>query len=308
MRCKSYLDCRGDLRLAVTDAAGALRDVTDVAVGDHRRSGISPIRQFLERAGSWQELAAAAATAGEAEVATLLSPVPDPTKIVAAPVNYRDHQVEMSEDTAVDGLGVFLKAPSSLLPHGGTVRLPYHDRRFDQEGELAVVIGRRASKVRVDDALGVVAGYTCLLDMTMRGGEDRSVRKSFDTFTPAGPQLVTADEVGPVGDLELRTWVGGRIRQEAKLSNLIWNVPRLVAYVSSVMVLLPGDLLATGTPAGVGPVGDGDEIVLEITNVGRLCVTVSSTAALACPTNGGGRGPVPPRWYEPRLQGRAEEV
>lgn len=303
MRLTSYLDRRGDPRLAVTDTAGALRDVTGAAVGDHRHAGISPIRQFLERGESWRSLAAAAAVAREAEVETLLPPVPDPTKIVAAPVNYRDHQVEMSEDTAVDGLGVFLKAPSSLLPDGGMVRLPYHDRRFDQEGELAVVIGRRASNVSIDDALGVVAGYTCLLDMTMRGGEDRSVRKSFDTFTPAGPQLVTADEVGPVDALELRTWVGGRIRQEARLCSLIWNVPRLVAYVSSVMVLLPGDLIATGTPAGVGPVGDGDQIVLEITNVGRLRVSVSSTGAVACPTTGQGRGPVPPTWHEPRRQG-----
>ena len=125
--------------------------------------------------------------------------MPDPTKIVAAPVNYLDHQAEMNEAYHIDALGVFLKAPV-LGPRrtGQTIRLPYTDRRFDQEGELALVIGRRARDVAVADALDHVAGYTCLLDITMRGGEDRSTRKSFDTFTPVGPYLVTPDEVGPL--------------------------------------------------------------------------------------------------------------
>ena len=119
-------------------------------------------------------------------------PVADPSKIIAAPVNYRDHQAEMNVDTQVGALGFFLKAPSSLLDPGGTIQLPYHDRRFDQEGELALVIGRIARQVSEQDALSCVFGYTGLLDITMRGGEDRSARKSFDTFTPMGPVLVTA--------------------------------------------------------------------------------------------------------------------
>ena len=123
-------------------------------------------------------------------------PVADPSKIIAAPVNYRDHQAEMSTDSQVGALGFFLKAPSSLLDPGGTIQLPYHDRRFDQEGELALVIGRTARQVSVQDALSCVFGYTGLLDITMRGGEDRSTRKSFDTFTPMGPVLSTADEFG----------------------------------------------------------------------------------------------------------------
>jgi 2-keto-4-pentenoate hydratase/2-oxohepta-3-ene-1,7-dioic acid hydratase in catechol pathway len=149
-------------------------------------------------------------------------------------------QEELAPRNLLDNsLGVFLKAPSSLTGDGGTVRLPYHDRRFDQEGELAVIIGKTASGVPRENALDIVAGYACLLDMTMRDGEDRSVRKSFDTFTPAGPWLITPAEVGDVAELELRTWVDDQLRQQARLADLIWDVPQLIAYVSSVMIAAP---------------------------------------------------------------------
>ncbi|MFJ2160525.1 fumarylacetoacetate hydrolase family protein [Streptomyces sp. NPDC087856] len=233
---------------------------------------------------------------------SLLPPVPDPSKIVAAPVNYRDHQSEMSQDAHISSLGVFLKAPSSLLAPGGTVRLPYTDRRFDQEGELAVVIGRACSNVGADEAADYVAGYTCLLDMTMRGGEDRSVRKSFDTFTPVGPAIVLPEKTGDLDTLRLRTWVNGSLRQDADLRDLIWGVPALIAYVSSVMKLLPGDIIATGTPAGVGAVEDGDEIKVSISGLGTLSVTVSREGAVACPTLGAGRGPTPPAIVTPVRQ------
>jgi 2-keto-4-pentenoate hydratase/2-oxohepta-3-ene-1,7-dioic acid hydratase in catechol pathway len=295
MRILSFTDSAGRWRLAVADPEGFWRDVTSAALGPGAvGTMMSPMRQFLTRPASWASLASAVADAEKADIAAVLPPVPDPGKIVAAPVNYRDHQVEMSETTAIDSLGVFLKAPSSLTADGGAVRLPYHDRRFDQEGELAVIIGQRAYGVRREDALDYVAGYACLLDMTMRGGEDRSVRKSFDTFTPVGPYLVTPDEVGDLAELELRTWVDDQLRQDARLADLIWDVPELIAYVSSVMTLHPGDLIATGTPAGVGQVRDGQRITVEITRVGRLQVSVTSDGAVACPTLGKGRGPVPP--------------
>jgi len=224
----------------------------------------------------------------------LLPVVPDPTKIVAAPVNYFDHKAEMNEDAHIDALGVFLKAPSSVIAAGQAVTLPYVDRRFDQEGELAFVIGRTARNVAADDAATYIAGYTCLLDMTMRGGEDRSTRKSFDTFTPVGPHLVTPDEVGPLDQLRLQTWVNGDLRQDADISDLIWGVSSLLEYVSSVMTLHPGDIVTTGTPAGVGQVEDGDRIAVEITHVGRLEASVSAQGAVKCPTLGANRGPTPP--------------
>ena len=222
-------------------------------------------------------------------------PVADPSKIIAAPVNYRDHQAEMSTDSQVGALGFFLKAPSSLLDPGGTIQLPYHDRRFDQEGELALVIGRTARQVSVQDALSYVFGYTGLLDITMRGGEDRSTRKSFDTFTPMGPVLSTADEFGDPDDAELRCWVSGDLRQKASTRDLIWGVARLVSYASSVTTLYPGDVISTGTPAGVGPLIAGDTIRLELSGL-RLDLTaqVAADAVIASPTSGHNRGPVPP--------------
>jgi 2-keto-4-pentenoate hydratase/2-oxohepta-3-ene-1,7-dioic acid hydratase in catechol pathway len=222
-------------------------------------------------------------------------PVADPSKIIAAPVNYRDHQAEMSVDASIGALGFFLKAPSSLLDPGGTIRLPYHDRRFDQEGELALVIGRTARHVSEQDALSYVFGYTGLLDITMRGGEDRSTRKSFDTFTPMGPVLVTADEFGDPDNVELRCWVSGDLRQKASTRDLIWGVARLVSYASSVTTLYPGDVITTGTPAGVGPLTLGDTIRLELSGLGLdLTAEVAADDATASPTAGAGRGPVPP--------------
>jgi 2-keto-4-pentenoate hydratase/2-oxohepta-3-ene-1,7-dioic acid hydratase in catechol pathway len=222
-------------------------------------------------------------------------PVADPSKIIAAPVNYRDHQAEMNVDAQIAALGFFLKSPSSLLDPGGTIQLPYHDRRFDQEGELALVIGRTARRVSEQDALSYVFGYTGLLDITMRGGEDRSTRKSFDTFTPMGPVLVTADEFGDPDDADLRCWVSGELRQKATTRDLIWGVARLVSYASSVTTLYPGDVITTGTPAGVGPLTAGDTVRLELSGLGLdLTARVAADAAIASPTSGRDRGPVPP--------------
>lgn len=224
------------------------------------------------------------------------APLPRPGKILGAPVNYVDHQHEMREPTTVAELGLFLKAPSSVLAPGGTVRLPYDDRRTDQEAELAVVIGREARHVAAVDAFEHVAGYTCALDITVRSTEDRSTRKSFDTFTPLGPWLVTPDEVGDPSGLRLRGWVNAELRQDASTADMIFGVPELVAYASSVMTLFVGDVLVTGTPAGVGPLHDGDEVAVEIDRVGRLEVSVSGRDAVPYdrrPGQAGDRAPGP---------------
>jgi 2-keto-4-pentenoate hydratase/2-oxohepta-3-ene-1,7-dioic acid hydratase in catechol pathway len=221
---------------------------------------------------------------------TLTAPVPDPSKIVAAPVNYLDHMTEMNQASHIDSLGVFLKAPSSLIGHRGTVRLPYSDRRFDQEGELCFVISRQARNVKADNAFDYIFGFSIALDITMRGGEDRSTRKSFDTFTPMGPWILTSDEINSLADLQLRCWVNDELRQQAKISQLIWGVPELLEYVSSVMTLLPGDIISTGTPAGVGPIDSGDVIVAEVSEIGRLKVHVSDQGATLSVTKGAATG------------------
>ena len=213
----------------------------------------------------------------------LAPPLPEPGKIVAAPINYLDHKEEMKVKGTIAQLGVFLKANSSVIGPGGIVEIPYDDRRIDQEGELALVIGKTAHNVSATEALDYVFGYTCLLDISVRGQEDRSTRKSFDTFTPIGPWITTRDEVGDPGQLDLKCWVNEELRQEANTRDLIYGVPKLIEYVSSVMTLYPGDILSTGTPAGVGPLADGDQVVVEIESVGRLEVSVSDKHATNSP-------------------------
>ncbi len=301
MRYLSFADPDGRQSVGALVDDGVV-DLGSSLPGEH--AGLSPMRRLLlanprmdMTAGGFDGLPQF--LLGEVQRLPL---VPDPTKIVATPVNYLDHQAEMNQDAHIDALGVFLKAPSSVLGDGGVVHLPYTDRRFDQEGELAFVVGRRARNVEAADAAGHIAGYTCLLDMTMRGGEDRSTRKSFDTFTPVGPWLVTPDEVRSVDELRLKTWVNGILRQDADVSDLIWDVPKLLAYASSVMTLEVGDVVATGTPAGVGEVHDGDTVSVEVSRLGRLNVEVSARHAAPCPTKGANRGPVPPSALTPVRQ------
>jgi len=207
-----------------------------------------------------------------------------PPKILAAPVNYRLHQQEMGGSGGVyDGAVVadidtyagFIEAPSSVVGPDREIELPFADRRFDYEGELGVVIGRTATRVAREDALAYIFGYVPLLDVTMRGEEDRSFRKSFDTFTPIGPEIVTADEVGDPGRLDLELRLNGEVRQRASTRDLIHDVPRLIERYSQVITLEPGDVIASGTPDGVGPLAPGDEIDLEISRVGSLHMVVA---------------------------------
>ena len=168
-----------------------------------------------------------------------------------------------------------------MIGPGEAIRLPYTDKRTDHEGELGVVIGRTASRVSAAEALDHVFGYAPVLDITVRSGEDRSTRKSFDTFTPFGPWVTTADEVPDPGALELRCWVDSELRQETSTAELIYGVAELIAYTSHVMTLFPGDVIASGPPAGVGPIAAGQTVAVEISGLGRLEVPVSDEGAIA---------------------------
>lgn len=300
MKFATYEHAGHEIAAVVTDAG--IGDLTPL-LGDVI-SGLSPMRRLVSLLGQGAlDLSGIESLPllppEEVTIAPLLS---DAGKIVAAPVNYHDHQEEMKQVGNVSALGFFLKSPSSVTGHGGTVRLPYSDRRFDQEGELAVVIGKRARNVSVADAMNYVAGFTCLLDITMRGGEDRSTRKSFDTFTPVGPYLVTTDEVGSPAGLTMKCRVNGELRQDADIKDLIWGVPEFLSYVSSVMTLAPGDIVTTGTPAGVGQISDGDYIEVDINGVGTLTVSVTDQGAVLCPTAGADSGPLPPKEITPVRQ------
>ncbi len=221
------------------------------------------------------------------DYAALTSPIVRPPKIIAAPVNYLDHKIEMSEQKSIAEYGVFLKASTSVIGPNGTITLPYSDKRTDQEGELGVVIGRAARGVSREDALDYVFGYCCVLDITVRSTEDRSTRKSFDTFTPLGPWITTRDEVSDPGALDLQCWVGDERRQAVSTGELLFDVPLLIEYASSVMTLEPGDVIATGTPAGVRELHHGDAVKVAISGLGELRVVVDGTSAIPYSTRPG---------------------
>jgi 2-keto-4-pentenoate hydratase/2-oxohepta-3-ene-1,7-dioic acid hydratase in catechol pathway len=207
--------------------------------------------------------------------ARLLAPV-EPSKVVCVGRNYREHAAELGNEMPSEPL-LFLKAPSAVVGDGDVIELPPHSERVEHEGELAVVIGRLCRRVREDeDPLAYVLGYTCLNDVTARDLQRRDVQftraKSFDTFCPVGPFVVTG--LDPL-DLSVRTLVNGEVRQSGRTSAMAFPVPHLIRYISGVMTLNPGDVIATGTPAGVGPLLEGDTVEVEVEGVGTLRNRVS---------------------------------
>ena len=215
----------------------------------------------------------------------LLTPVANPGKIVAAPVNYEKHLAEVKSDDAlhqnttghtltIHKAGMFLKATSSMVGAGDGVALRVPDRRTDHEVELAFVIGRTASRVSRADALHYVAGYTIGLDISIRGTEDRSFRKSADTYSVLGPWLVTADEIPDPGNLDLEIRVNGERRQQSNTRHMTLGVAELIEMASAFYTLHPGDVVFTGTPEGVSPIEPGDEIVATVEGIGSMSVRV----------------------------------
>ena len=194
-----------------------------------------------------------------------------PSKIVCVGRNYRAHAEELGNPMPAEPL-LFLKAPSAIIGDGDSILLPEVSVRVEHEGELAVVIGRSAKNLSdSDDPFAHILGYTCLNDVTARDLQRKDVQftraKSFDTFCPVGPYVVTG--LDPL-DLQVETRVNGEVRQSGRTSAMAFAVPFLVRYISRVMTLEPGDLIATGTPAGVGPLRDGDTVEVEVEGVGAL--------------------------------------
>ena len=205
----------------------------------------------------------------------LLPPVL-PSKVIGIGKNYVEHAREMGGE-APDTPVMFLKPSTSVVGQGDAVVLPPQSARVEHEGELAVVIGRLARDVPTERVAEVVLGYTCADDVTARDLQQSDGQwtrgKGFDTFCPLGPWIAT--EVDPAG-LDLVTTVNGEVRQSGNTRDLVHSVVDLVAFVSSVMTLLPGDVILTGTPAGVGPLADGDEVRVTISEVGELVHRVTS--------------------------------
>jgi len=199
----------------------------------------------------------------------LLAPVV-PGKIVAVGLNYKDHAREMGKKIPEEPL-LFLKASSALNGPGGEIVYPPQSRRVDHEAELAVVIGRKAKNVKEKDAAAFILGYTCINDVTARDLQGKDVQftraKGFDTFAPLGPWVVT--DFDPA-EASVRCLVNGEVRQDGNTREMGASVFRLVEFISSVMTLFPGDVIATGTPPGVGPLRVGDVVTVEVGGIGAL--------------------------------------
>jgi 2-keto-4-pentenoate hydratase/2-oxohepta-3-ene-1,7-dioic acid hydratase in catechol pathway len=191
--------------------------------------------------------------------------------------NYRDHAAELGNAVPDEEPLLFLKAPSSLVTDGGEIVLPPESARVDYEGELALVIGRRIKSWPEGRWLEALAGVCCANDVTARDLQKKDGQfaraKSFDTFCPIGPAIVSGLDPS---DLAIETRVNGDVKQSSRTSKMVFSPAFLVTYISRMMSLLPGDLILTGTPAGVGPLSPGDRVEVEIENVGVLANRVAA--------------------------------
>jgi len=239
----------------------------------------------------------AAAGAGEPKAldsVRLRAPVLNPSKVMACAINYAAHAAEM-RDVILERVGVqpgegagdfdvFLKATSSLIGPNDSVVLPEgpveQHKEIHHESELVIVIGAGGSRIPESEAYDHILGYCIGLDITVRGRGDRSRRKSYDTFSPVGPWVTTADEVGDPTNLDIRLEIGGVVRQDANTRDLLVNIPGIIGYASEVMTLYPGDIIFTGAPPGVGEIHPGDVMDTAITRLGRMQVPVRAAGPM----------------------------
>jgi len=204
-------------------------------------------------------------------------PVGRPQKILCIGRNYREHAEELGNPVPEEPI-FFAKSPSALLAHDGQIKLPPKAGRVDFEGELAVIIAKQCRNISAKYAFDFIAGYTIINDVTARdlqsadkkAGKPWFRSKNFDTFCPCGPYLVPKDAISDYTKLNIQTRLNGEVKQKAVLSDLIFDIGELIAYLSRYCTLVPGDLVATGTPAGVAPLQPGDDVEIEIDDLGCL--------------------------------------
>ena len=279
MRLVTYESGRGP-------RAGVLRDDVVVYAWDALEGDRSSLRELL--AGDrLHDLASAAAEADGTPLAevSLLPPVPDPEKILCIGLNYRAH-AEETKQAIPEVPTVFAKFRNALAAPGAAVELPRASEKVDYEAEVCIVIGRRLKEVGADEALAGVAGYTLLNDLSARDLQLATTQwisgKSFDGAAPCGPAVVTADEAGAHDAIEFSLTLNGEEMQSSSTADLIFKVPELVAHLSTLMTLEPGDLISTGTPSGVGIarkpsvwLKPGDEIEISSPQLGRLATRIA---------------------------------
>jgi 2-keto-4-pentenoate hydratase/2-oxohepta-3-ene-1,7-dioic acid hydratase in catechol pathway len=277
MRLISYRTERGD-------RAGLLRDGRVIDAGDALGSEVVSVRGILTE-GLLADLAGVTGEGVDLADVELLPPIPDPEKIICIGLNYRDHAAEgRQEPPPVPTF--FAKFQNALVPDGATVALPASSGKVDYEAEIAFVVGRPAKEVAVAEALGHIAGYTLLNDLSARDLQFQTPQwlpgKVFDGSAPCGPALVTADEVADPGAIGLALDLNGERMQEETAAELIFAIPELLAHLSTLMTLVPGDIVSTGTPAGVGGAREprvwlrpGDELVVSSPELGELRTSIS---------------------------------
>jgi 2-keto-4-pentenoate hydratase/2-oxohepta-3-ene-1,7-dioic acid hydratase in catechol pathway len=237
-------------------------------------------RYALEREGSYRLIEGDVfagppfTTGATVEPARILAPA-EPSKIVAIGLNYKDHAIEQKKALPAEPL-MFMKPPTAVIGPDEVIRLPANAGRIEYEAELAIVMGKRAYHVPADRALEYVLGYTCMNDVTARELQAKDVQytraKGFDTFAPIGPCIAVGLDPS---SLDIQAWINGERRQSSNTRQLIFGVSHLIAHVTSVMTLLPGDIISTGTPAGVGALGAGDRIRISVAGIGDLNNTVA---------------------------------
>lgn len=254
-------------------------DVTDLIGPDPEGSPPVAMNRLISqfehyRPALQQRLANASGT--PIDTVRLLTPVPAASKIIAYPINYHDHGKEMGKDERAPTLGFFLKPPSSLSGAGEPIVLPaiHAARRIDHECELAIIIGKKGRGITRENWRDYVFGYSCLIDVVVRGKEERVARKAYDSFCPVGPWIATADEVADPESLRGRLWVNDELRQDANTRDFVLDIPGMLELASQVMTLEPGDIIAAGTPAGVGPIRSGDKVRIEFEQIGTMTLDV----------------------------------
>ena len=193
-----------------------------------------------------------------------------PTKIIAVGLNYKDHAEEFGSPLPEEPL-IFLKPPTSLLPHKGKIIYPDMSKRVDYEGEIGVIIRKKASRVSAEEAEKFILGYTCVNDVTARDLQRKDVQftrgKGFDTFAPCGPFISTALDIK---DIVIQTCLNGELKQNSSTSKMIFKIPFIISFISHIMTLMLGDIISTGTPAGIGPMNVGDKVEVFIEGIGKL--------------------------------------
>jgi 2-keto-4-pentenoate hydratase/2-oxohepta-3-ene-1,7-dioic acid hydratase in catechol pathway len=259
---------RDEVIVDITDAVGAMPGEWPPVAMNRLIANFAELKRKLEVASREPGVPLASVR--------LLTPVPWPSKVVAYPVNYHEHGREMRVGYRASNQGFFLKPPSSISGPADPIVLPVNSgRRIDHECELAIIIGREGRDISRERCRDHIFGYSCLIDAVIRGNEERVTRKGFDTFCPIGPWIVTEDEIGDsASSLQGTLSVNGEVKQDANTRDLVLDIPGMIELASSVMTLYPGDIIATGTPAGVGPMRPGDKVKIAFERIGSMTLDV----------------------------------